>query len=441
MSEAKESVPDAFCCPISHTLMKDPWIDTDGNSYEKEAIMQWLAVQKVSPITRNHLEPSSLVPNRILKDLIDEYVRTHAITLANDRSTTVFNAANVATTTLTRKPIILFAVIDNSGSMGESCGANGTGEDDGYSRLDLVKHTLNTIITSLSEHDKICIIKFSTVAEVFSQLTVCSKTNQKLLMDSLQYLEPENQTNIWDGMRMAIDMIANIMEDPASNEAQIEIYLLTDGEPTINPPGPIVSTIQTALRRKCPNRVPVINTFGYGYKLDSPMLYDIAKSGKGIFGFIPDSTMVGTVFINALSHSLVGTRSDAATADAVELSLHEDLMGQFVARLISVLETLLDANNEGVKRQHIVEFTTYAKELVDNLPADQNLDEFKAFVKDVLLDCSDSTDPNLGQIMKASEPDFFAKWGKHYIYSVLSAYERRICINFKDKGKGTFYCF
>ena len=436
MSEAKDAVPDAFLCPISHMLMKDPWIDTDGNSYEKDAIMSWLNIQKVSPITRNPLDPAQLVPNRILKDLIEDFERTHAIALANDRSaSTVFNRQASAPAPLTRKPIILFAVIDNSGSMGESCGANGSGEDDGYSRLDLVKHTLNTIITSLSEHDKICIIKFSTVAEVFSQLTVCSKTNQKLLIDSLQYLEPENQTNIWDGVRMAIDMIANVMEDPASNDASIEIYLLTDGEPTINPPGPIVGTIQNALRRKCPTRVPVINTFGYGYKLDSQMLYEIAKCGKGIFGFIPDSTMVGTVFINAMSHSLVGTRSDAATADAVELSLHEDLMGQFVARLISVLETLLDATNDGVKRHHIVEFTTYAKELLDNLPADQDLNEFKAFVKDVLLDCADSTDPNLGQIMKASEPDFFAKWGKHYIYSVLSAYERRVCINFKDKGK------
>jgi hypothetical protein len=29
-----------------------------------------------------------------------------------------------------------------------------SGETDGYCRMDLVKHTLNTIITSLSEHDK-----------------------------------------------------------------------------------------------------------------------------------------------------------------------------------------------------------------------------------------------------------------------------------------------
>ena len=57
-----------------------------------------------------------------------------------------------------------------------------------------------------------------------------------------------------------------------------------------------------------------------------------------------------------------------------------------------------------------------------------------AFLEALLLDCKESTDPNLGQIMKSIQPAFFTKWGKHYLYSVLSAFEKRVCINFKDKA-------
>ena len=70
-------------------------------------------------------------------------------TMADDKS-----AVQSKSIPLDRKPLMLFTLIDVSGSMGTPCGQNANGESDGYSRMDLVKHTLNTIITSLSEHDK-----------------------------------------------------------------------------------------------------------------------------------------------------------------------------------------------------------------------------------------------------------------------------------------------
>jgi hypothetical protein len=40
--------------------------------------------------------------------------------------------------------------------------------------------------------------------------------------------------------------------------------------------------------------VPVINTFGFEYRLDTKVLVDIARKGNGAFSFIPDSGFVGT---------------------------------------------------------------------------------------------------------------------------------------------------
>lgn len=47
-----------------------------------------------------------------------------------------------------------------------------------------------------------------------------------------------------------------------------------------------------------------INTFGFGYSLDSSLLSDMAIEGGGMYAFIPDSGFVGTAFVNALGNHL-----------------------------------------------------------------------------------------------------------------------------------------
>jgi len=47
-----------------------------------------------------------------------------------------------------------------------------------------------------------------------------------------------------------------------------------------------------------------INTFGFGYNLDSKLLQDIAAAGYGSYAFIPDAGFVGTVFVHAMANLL-----------------------------------------------------------------------------------------------------------------------------------------
>jgi hypothetical protein len=48
----------------------------------------------------------------------------------------------------------------------------------------------------------------------------------------------------------------------------------------------------------------IINTFGFGYNLDSKLLDEIAILGNGSYCFIPDASFVGTIFINSLANFL-----------------------------------------------------------------------------------------------------------------------------------------
>ena len=53
-------------CPITQDVMREPVIDKEGNTYEKSAILEWLKTNNKSPITRNDISASELIPNRAL---------------------------------------------------------------------------------------------------------------------------------------------------------------------------------------------------------------------------------------------------------------------------------------------------------------------------------------------------------------------------------------
>lgn len=48
-----------------------------------------------------------------------------------------------------------------------------------------------------------------------------------------------------------------------------------------------------------------INTFGFGYAIDTPLLLNLASEGHGMHSFIPDASFVGTAFVNSVSNLLV----------------------------------------------------------------------------------------------------------------------------------------
>lgn len=44
-----------------------------------------------------------------------------------------------------------------------------------------------------------------------------------------------------------------------------------------------------------------MSMFGYGYNLDTKLLSGLTSLGGGCYGYIPDCSMVGTIFVNFLS--------------------------------------------------------------------------------------------------------------------------------------------
>jgi len=67
------SVPDEYICPITQVVMIDPVLGSDGRSYERSAITEWLRTHNTSPLTREVMTAGTLKPNYALRSLIQRH--------------------------------------------------------------------------------------------------------------------------------------------------------------------------------------------------------------------------------------------------------------------------------------------------------------------------------------------------------------------------------
>lgn len=68
-----DDVPLTFSCPITGEIFCDPVVISDGHTYERSAILKWLKRNDSSPITREKIAGKSILPNFVVKTLLDEW--------------------------------------------------------------------------------------------------------------------------------------------------------------------------------------------------------------------------------------------------------------------------------------------------------------------------------------------------------------------------------
>ena len=69
----EHQIKDSLICPITQQLFSTPVLAEDGFTYEESAIVAWIQENHTSPMTRQVLSRESLRPNRMIKDLIEEF--------------------------------------------------------------------------------------------------------------------------------------------------------------------------------------------------------------------------------------------------------------------------------------------------------------------------------------------------------------------------------
>ena len=491
-------IPKEFICPITLSIMKEPVIMSDGQTYEKSAIEKALSISPLSPLTKQPLSMKDAKPNYALKSLIENFLKIGKIPemptntakidknskpeIESFKTEVIENPQNdkevFVNMTITpkkiesRKPILLISLIDVSGSMLSSASNELKGnEEANFTRLSLVKHSLKTVTSTLSNDDLMCLITFNSKAVMKLEATKTDEQGKKEIFTKIENMKASGSTNIWDALRLGI------LVSQRYNNYSTCLMLFTDGEPNINPPMGIVPSLKEVIS-DIPNVDFTISTFAFGYQVDSKLMEEISKIGNGIYGYCPDCTMVGTIFVNFMSNILTTIEStikievknqnqnfnkifeigglysgisrhqgfylDKNDFKNTEINLYlgkekkksingidlteknDDIMDQYFRfRLIKILEEIIESNNKNNENSF-----QKVKLLFDEI---NKIEKKTEFMKNLLIDLIDD-DANHGQVEKAIKEEYYKKWGLNYLLSFLRFHIVEQCGNFKDQS-------
>jgi hypothetical protein len=467
------SINPDFICPITGEIMHRPVIACgDGHIFDETAIARWALSHDTCPTCRQALVPHFIV-NRALLQQIQDYLVANPPP-APQNPTPPFNDGTVNCTadilqdigktflhvqvatdpTGQRQGTVYILGLDNSGSMGEL--ADPDSKESLFTRMDLVYHTVNTAAAMMTENDSLALVSFSASAKTVMEPTQMNAAGKAKLKTRLATIVPDGMTNI----EAAVREMMTIANRPEMAGRNIVAALLTDGAETVKPsPSGTVAALTRIQMRNQWN----LSTFGLGYSLDSVLLAKLAEMGGGIFGFIPDVSMVGTVFINFIATAAAsGCRNAELTikVNGIESKMNTGLLSighprDFFFPVItgSVIEVSVNSSSpvaptgsasDFVKTRKLymdllqmaIQFSEARKTEIaaDTLMTLQSMMSASDCVKTkaLLLDIK-SDDASEGQIGMA--PHYWQRWGGHYSRSYLRTVLQRSCrLNFKDPG-------
>ena len=460
-------------CPISHALMRDPVIASDGHTYDRSSIEQWLATgSRLSPMTTLPLASTDLIPNILVRQMVAALPRpivedpADASTLEVTLHTSdLGNVLEVHSSALDPPPIHIVAAVDVSGSMGS---AASDGDDNGVSLLDLVKKCMEMLIHMLRPNDRLSLISYSTEAKVLARREFMTAEGKTRMMKRVNDLAAGGMTNYFGSLEKSFEL--------CEGSDKAVVFNFTDGCPNVKEPPRGYTHALTGLA------VAPVYAFGFGNAVSSSILVESAMCCHGRFIHIPTVNFVGTCFGHAIANVRetlrrgVAVRTDGA-ADLVEWRAVSIKNGASVALTLPRLADQTDfkitaANGKvlyrgtpdvsenssfalvHVLRAQLVELLLQTmrtkREKVRDMKAVQ---QWLAAARDVMEGAE--SEPYLARTVKAfcsyfegdgeddaqvlkamdlADAPYWDKWGKHYVSSLYFALRYQECHNFKDEG-------
>lgn len=182
-----------------------------------------------------------------------------------------------------RQGLDLVFVVDISGSM--------SGE-----KLELVKTTMEFVVTIMKEFDRVCIIPFSDNAYILCPLTVMNESGKANVTGIIQGLSTIGGTNMESGIAAAFHCLA----DRKITNQNTSIFMLSDG--VDNDTRTVNARMQETTNRYIPRISGEfrLHTFGYGRDHDSRVMSSLAENNNGNFYYVENQESVTDAFGNCL---------------------------------------------------------------------------------------------------------------------------------------------
>lgn len=130
-----------------------------------------------------------------------------------------------------RKKVSIVAVVDTSFSMHEEIILRSEYEkelSDGFTRVDMVRHSINCIMEVLNEEDEMALVVFNNDAQVLDNWTKLDTKGKDKLRESMRKIWADGMTDMWSGLFQAYELCRKRTFD---EDRHVVVIMLTDGEP------------------------------------------------------------------------------------------------------------------------------------------------------------------------------------------------------------------
>jgi hypothetical protein len=375
---------------------------------------------------------------------------------------------------LAQKTVI---VIDYSGSMSSDATPGlPESERDGISILMLIIHCIKVMIGCYSKKDSVSIVCFNENAQLYFPMTKMTDANKNNILSKLESIRAGGSTRIWSGIKMGLNTLKNSFQ--VNEQCNQTIMVFTDGkDESANKPlrGNIYELDGFIRDNSDWCKTITMNTVGFGSKLDSKELFEMAERLNGTFSHIPESSTAGTIMINRLATDLtsygnnirvIATMKDGSVSTT---NIGSICVGQ--NRTHPICHSLDDTQKIEVSMfnglSHVVtqvDLTTVTEDKKTVLECWAKLDLIKTIEHNI--DKIQTTSPTVSlpyctvqfanfrtrnemnnsypyiqgclkdvddQLRKAVEKEkWCAAWGLHYLRSYLHTTRREIVNNFRD---------
>jgi len=404
-----------------------------------------------------------------------------SLKLVNDKNITSRNVLSISAPedgeSLPQKTVI---VIDYSGSMSSDATPDlPESERDGISILMLIIHCIKVMIRCLGPKDSVAIVCFNENAKLYFPMNKMTDFKKEDLLSKLALITPNGGTRIWSGIEMGLNILKNsVQENEPCNQT---IMVFTDGmdESANKPLRGNMHELDCFIRDNsefC--KTITMNTVGFGRRLDSKELFDMAERLNGTFSHIPESSTAGTIMINRLATDIttygnnicvINTMKDGSVSRTnigsicvgqnrthpichdiddihkIDVSFFNGLT--HVVTQVDLTNVIEDKKTvlQCLAKLDLTETIEHNIEKIQTTSPTVSLPyctiQFANFRKRNEMNSSEHpyiqgclTDVD-GELRKAVEKEkWCAAWGLHYIRSYLHATKREIVNNFRDNS-------
>jgi len=433
--------------------LQDGKLIEDPDSLSRFAMDKWCSRTTNSLFTRKEIPVHDVVPSC---HLIDQFKDMSIQPLAmedniQETPVKVVHFTDIISVQAPSGPTCqknIIAVLDQSHSMNNEV-KDSDGKRHGYTILDLVKHAVSTVVANLRGEDTMTGISFASKANIFCNRTSMDRDGKARFMSLMENLQPSYSDNIWQALHIALEQ-AELQNESGQ---QTEIWVLTDGVSTKSRRGKGVNQSFKDYLKENPLPNVTVHTFGFGYKINSHLLDNMARIGMGRFHFIPDVGSVGTIFNHAIANSLCtrithlkveGRTYPSLTSGTTLIIPHCNLHTATISFSLDgqAVQTIKTEKNTSIVRD--ISLRKVANDmailhLIKKCLKHKNLTTLQEKMEQNIVTpyepiLSDYRD----QVMEAFKLDHLNKWGKHYIRAWLHCHESQVAINFTDASSKTF---